>query len=159
MHQEEFIKKIVHMQQTELIAKLEHTIHSVNEKGLRAIICLIGDIEEIEKYNINTTKERLEQIREEEQQAEMERKAQEEEKRKNQPNPYRANATMQMLGHQLYCRIIEKQGFKEIDNILEARPYTSTMETAMDVFALGYIYGKRAERARRKGKKDYAKFS
>ena len=147
------------MHQAELVKKLEHTIHSVNEKGLRAIICLIDDIEEIEKYNINTTKERLEQIREEEKQAEMERKAQEEAERRNRAEALKTNETMKLLGYQYYFSAIGEKGFKEINNILKANPYTATMETAMDLFVLGHIYGKRAERARRKGKKDYAKFS
>ena len=34
--------------------------------------------------------------------------------------------------------------------ITAARKYTTTFVTAMDMFTLGYIYGKRAERARRK---------
>ena len=64
---------------------------------------------------------------------------------------------MKMLGRQFQLSIIGKQGFKEIDNILEARPYTATTQTAMDIFTLGYIYGKRAERARRKGVATIAK--
>ncbi len=141
------------MHQAELIKKLEHTIHNVNEQGLELIMCAIGNFEEIEKYNINTTKERLEQIKAEEEQEEAERQAKREAERRNKPNPYEVNETMKMLEHQCPFEIIGKQGFKEINNILEANPYTATQETAINLFTLGYIYGKRAERARRKNKK------
>lgn len=38
---------------------------------------------------------------------------------------------------------------KGIDEIAEARPYSFTIEAAADIFTLGYIYGKQAERAGR----------
>ena len=137
------------MHQAEVIKKLEHAIHNVNEQGLETIIHFISDMEKCELYNINTTKERLEQIKAKEEQEEAERR--------NRPNTYKANETMKMLVNQPYFSIIGNQGFKEIDNILEANPYTATMETAMDLFVLGHIYGKRAERARRKGVATIAK--
>ena len=40
---------------------------------------------------------------------------------------------------------------KQVRQISEARPYSFTLAAASDIFVLGYIYGKRAERARRKG--------
>lgn len=64
-------------------------------------------------------------------------------------NPYAANATMRMLGHNspvMICKPIENQ----INDVLSARPYTTTFETAMDMVMLGYITGIRAERKRRK---------
>ena len=143
---------MIPVHQAELVKKLEHTIHNVNEKGLETIIHFIGDMEKCELYNINTTKERLEQIREEEQQAEMERKAQEEAERRNRAEALKTNETMKLLGYQYYFSIIGEKGFKEINNILKANPYTATMETALDLFVLGHIYGKRAERAKRKDK-------
>ena len=63
-------------------------------------------------------------------------------------NPYAANATMKMLGHNsaaMICKPIENQ----INDVLSARPYTTTFETAMDMVMLGYITGIRAERKRR----------
>ena len=47
-------------------------------------------------------------------------------------NPYAANATMKMLGHNsaaMICKPIENQ----INDVLRARPYTTTFETAMDM--------------------------
>ena len=145
------------MHQAEVIKKLEHAIHNVNEKGLETIIHFISDMEKCELYNINTSKERLEQIKAQEEQEEAERRKRAEAERRKRPNTYESNETMKMLVNQPYFSIIGKQGFKEIDNILEARPYTATEETALDLFVLGYIYGKRAERARRKGVATIAK--
>lgn len=67
------------------------------------------------------------------------------------PNPYEKNATMGLLGKQYGVDIF--WGNDEVENaikeIAEARPHTFTLEAAADIFILGYIYGKRAERSRR----------
>ena len=63
-------------------------------------------------------------------------------------NPYEANETMKMLGHNcpgIICKPIENQ----INDVFRARPYTTTFETAIDMVMLGYITGIRAERKRR----------
>ena len=68
---------------------------------------------------------------------------------KSRKNPYAANATMKMLGHNsaaMICKPIEDQ----INDVISARPYTTTFETALDMVMLGYITGIRAERKRRK---------
>ncbi len=65
-------------------------------------------------------------------------------------NPYEANETMKLLGHQYITEIITKEAKKQMEEIAAARKYTTTFVTAMDMFVLGYIHGKRAERARRK---------
>lgn len=67
------------------------------------------------------------------------------------PNVYKKNKTMQLLGKQcmvtaFWCNDKVRKG---IDEIAEARPYSFTIGAAADIFALGYIYGKRAERSRR----------
>ena len=58
---------------------------------------------------------------------------------------------MKLLGRQrmiaaFWCNDKVRKG---IDEIAEARPYSFTIEAAADIFTLGYIYGKQAERARR----------
>lgn len=67
-------------------------------------------------------------------------------------NPYGMNETMKLLGKQ--CAAIpfwrNDEVSKEIREISEARPFHFTLEAASDIFMLGYIHGKRAERARRK---------
>ena len=70
-------------------------------------------------------------------------------------NPYTANATMKMLGHNsavMVCKPIESQ----INDVISARPYTTTFETALDMVMLGYITGIRAERKRRKESQEKA---
>lgn len=69
-------------------------------------------------------------------------------------NVYKKNKTMQLLGKQrmvtaFWCNDKVRKGINEI---AEARPYSFTIEAAADIFTLGYIYGKQAERSRRRGK-------
>ena len=68
------------------------------------------------------------------------------------PNPYRKNDTMRLLGHQ--CAVASFWGNdkvrREIEQISEARPHSFMISAASDIFMLGYIHGKRAERAKRK---------
>lgn len=67
-------------------------------------------------------------------------------------NPYEKNETMKLLGKQ--CMIdtfwCNEEVRKEIEEIAVARPYSFTNSAAADIFTLGYIHGKRTERARRK---------
>ncbi len=65
---------------------------------------------------------------------------------------YSKNRTMQMLGHQRSAKPFWQNEHvrKEIREVAEARPFSFTLEAAADIFMLGYIHGKRAERARRK---------
>lgn len=70
------------------------------------------------------------------------------------PCPYDKNDTMRMLGSQqaampFWCNDVVR---REIEEIAEARPYSFDIIAASDIFMLGYIHGKRAERARRKKK-------
>jgi len=67
-------------------------------------------------------------------------------------NIYKTNDTMRMLGKQ--CTFTPFWGNEEvkqqIKDISEGRPFSFTYDAAADIFMLGYIHGKRAERARRK---------
>lgn len=75
---------------------------------------------------------------------------------------YEINKTMEMLGHQYVFSLISKDGVAHEDfhNILDAyekKGNHSLYEVGVDAFMLGYIYGKRAERARRRNpRKDLA---
>ena len=64
---------------------------------------------------------------------------------------YEVNDTMRLLDYQCPAEIITKEARKQMGEITTARKYTTTFATTMDMFTLGYIYGKRAARARRKG--------
>ena len=68
------------------------------------------------------------------------------------PNPYEENGTMRLLGYQRSVPIFWSNDVvrEEIKHISEARKYSFTISAASDIFMLGYIHGKRAERARRK---------
>lgn len=71
------------------------------------------------------------------------------------PNPYEKNETMRLLGNQNILTVFWRNNEvrKQINQIAEARPGTFGLEVAADIFALGYIHGKRAERQRRKRNK------
>ena len=70
------------------------------------------------------------------------------------PCLYDKNDTMRMLGNQhsagpfWFNDVVQR----EIEQIFEVRPYSFEITTVSDIFMLGYIHGKRAERARRKRK-------
>lgn len=68
---------------------------------------------------------------------------------------YDANETMKMLGKQYPCKLLCEGGIaaEDFENMLDAYRKEETytrFEIAMNAFMLGYIYGKRAERERRK---------
>lgn len=65
---------------------------------------------------------------------------------------YRKNKTMFMLGKNCAANAFwgNEEVKKQINEIAEARPHHFILEAAADIFMLGYIYGKRAERARKK---------
>lgn len=70
------------------------------------------------------------------------------------PCLYDKNDTMRMLGNQhsagpfWFNDVVQR----EIKEIAEVMPHSFTITAASDIFMLGYIHGKRAERARRKRK-------
>lgn len=66
-------------------------------------------------------------------------------------NPYRKNETMKLLGKQTCEALFSDEVRKQIHDIAEARNTRFEHNAAMDVFLLGYIYGKKEERARKKG--------
>ena len=66
-------------------------------------------------------------------------------------NPYRKNETMKLLGKQTCEALFFDEARKQIHDIAEARNTRFNYNAAMDVFLLGYIYGKKEERARKKG--------
>ena len=63
---------------------------------------------------------------------------------------YRMNDTMELLGHQCTMGFA---GFDKLEDIFAAHRAKGTnnyYDVATDAFSLGYIMGKRAERAKRK---------
>lgn len=71
-------------------------------------------------------------------------------------NVYDKNKTMRLLGYQCYGDIVTEEDRLAIAEIIDAnlnspRPDISFMK--YDIFALGYIQGKRAARREKKSKK------
>lgn len=71
---------------------------------------------------------------------------------------YKMNKTMEMLGKQNYDKVIFDGGDKQhaYEDMMDAnrkcgRTYYG--DVAMDAFTLGYIYGKREERAKRRARR------
>lgn len=54
------------MNHEELLKKVETVIHHLNDDGLNFMYYLVGDMHEIEKFNINTTPERVAKIKKQE---------------------------------------------------------------------------------------------
>ena len=71
---------------------------------------------------------------------------------------YKMSETMKLLGNQCYLEIL-KDGSPELEaynDMMNARGEDSNthyVDVTLDAFVLGYIYGKRAERARRRAKR------
>ncbi len=65
-------------------------------------------------------------------------------------NPYIVNETMELLGHQCYLAVLTEDVRKQMNDVVEARNHFSISVADIDMFMLGYIHGKRDERARKK---------
>lgn len=65
---------------------------------------------------------------------------------------YDMNETMKMLGYQCSVGIIKGAPSDDFDNVLTAHRQCGSglLDLGIDMFMLGYIYGKRVERVRRK---------
>lgn len=62
---------------------------------------------------------------------------------------YEYNKTMQLLGKQYYNRMISDADLKAVNEIVDANLHAANVDThsmLMDIFAYGYIQGKRAAR-------------
>jgi CTP-dependent riboflavin kinase len=143
--QKENRKELLKMNREELLQKMTHTLNNVNDEGLQLINYFVGGTENIEKYNINTTADRLAEIK----QQEAEEKARKEEARRNKPSVYTLNNTMRLLGKQcvFYALDTYRGMFEEV---MAAHPHEGTFDICIDMFSLGIICGKRIERKNRK---------
>ena len=68
---------------------------------------------------------------------------------------YNENETMKLIGHQCTYGLIIGDGIakNDFENVIEAhkkQPKCTLFDIGIDMFMLGYIYGKRAERKGRK---------
>lgn len=65
-------------------------------------------------------------------------------------NVYDKNATMKLLGYQYFNKILSNDSYHAMQDLIKARPGESNKDMAYDCFTLGYIYGKRAERRKKR---------
>ena len=72
-------------------------------------------------------------------------------------NRYSTNETMKLLGKQYHSTTIDTEIYSKIKDIMHAHNFNDTLINAFDlgmmgpdIFMLGYIYGKRAERAKKR---------
>lgn len=146
------------MNRVEALKKVEELMHDMNNDGLVFMYQLAESIRENEKYNINTPLERIEQIKEtgaknraiEE---EARRAAIEERRTFESTFIYDRNDTMKLLGKQetYFFLGLDTEPGQQFNEIKEAHRYDFNYNLALDAFSLGIIWGKRTERAKRKG--------
>lgn len=135
------------MEREEILNNFIEELHNTNLEGLKLVVRLIGEISKVEKYNINTSPERIAEIEEEERQQSACKK----ERKENRVNPYHKNQTMRMIGRHSFGAFEE---FREMfTDVAKARPYEGTFDICLDMFTLGIICGKRIDRRRRNGMK------
>lgn len=63
---------------------------------------------------------------------------------------YDANDTMRMIGYQQVPEIFTSGARRQINEVLDVRKSEITFDAAIEMFIIGFIHGKRAERIRRK---------
>lgn len=63
---------------------------------------------------------------------------------------YDANDTMRMIGYQQVQEIFTSGARRQINEVLDVRKSEITFDAAIEMFIIGFIHGKRAERIRRK---------
>lgn len=133
------------MDREKVIRKWVEELNNTNNEGLELLTKLFGGISRNERYNINTTPERIKELKA--------IKAQEEEKerldRMNRPSPYSLNPTMKLLGYQYIFGHIDRYR-NMYDEVAQAHPHEGTYDICIDMFSLGIICGKRMDRQRRK---------
>ena len=130
----------------ELISSLQKQAEQLSKEQLESVINYIKVMKAPTEKQTN----------EEEQTSNFFKKWREEAKALENIPMYQRNATMFMLGKQPFP-VCEGQLLEDYNNIKSAHrdfiPYNGVYDFGRHMYQLGFIYGKRAERARRKGKK------
>lgn len=151
--------------------KLIEMINNLNENGIELILKCFNGINENEKYNINTTTERLAELqRVEEQKAEQEKAIQEAEIEKAIRERAKANRDrMKDIKNSLTGK--EKNLIEEISKVKPGSYDMYTNEVMLfadihnnnlingstDIFNYGFLKGQRAEKARQKRLREKAR--
>jgi hypothetical protein len=143
---------------------IENMLQNLNENGLSHLANLFGDMDTKERYNKNTTQERLEELKQIEEQKENQRKINYE------------NESMKKAGEE-YDRIKtsksalmgrEKHFFEQIEGVKVSERYymkywelsllydiynNNLINGCLAIFKYGLLKGQRAEQNRRRSKK------
>lgn len=154
------------MTETDMLKKWQDILPALNADGLKLLEHFIGrlisgndryttaDSDRLQKYR-QREKERAEadaKEQEEFMQRQKEIKARETERTAFEAiSLYQRNRTMEMLGHQDLAMIFCDEEIKELfEDLRAAHKYDFSFNNAVDGFLLGFLCGKRKERARRK---------
>ena len=136
-----------------LLQSITEALQELNTDALQLIdSCFIQTIKGSERYSINTTEERLEELKAAA--AEREKKQEEEKKQLEEikENRYKLNPTMIMLGNSSYWSYCFPYGkyHSFLHDVIQARPFETTLDAAIDIFSIGMICGIKEQRSRAK---------
>ena len=151
--------------------KLIEMINNLNENGIELMLKCFNGINENEKYNINTTTERLAEIQRIEKQKEEQEKATQEIERENALRE-RARANRERM-KDIKASLTGKEK-KLIETINKVKPGSYNMYShevmlfadihnnnlingSTDIFNYGFLKGQRAEKARQKELREKAR--
>lgn len=145
--------------------RMENMLNNLNEEGLNLVLKTFEGMDKLEKYNISTSNERVEELKRIEAQKEDQELKQWEEERKKERYE-RAKAEYAMRKERKAALIgKEKRFFEVIENVKVESRYTmkywemvllaetynhNLINGSYDIFRYGYLKGQRAEIAKRK---------
>lgn len=145
--------------------RMENMLNNLNEEGLNLVLKTFEGMDKLEKYNISTSNERVEELKRiEAQKEEQELKQREEESKKEHYE--RANAVWKMQKKRKASLTgKDKKIIESIESLSINKYYqlsgdemalfynlydNSLLSGCYDIFRYGYLKGQRAERAKRK---------
>lgn len=145
------------MDERELREKWHRKLEALNEDGVKFLDYLMGDIVNIEKYTTKDEK-RLQELKEQEakeraEEATRKREAEAQRKAFESTPVWERNSTMGLIWKQRTYDIMPfgSKARRQFNDIRDAHKYDFNFDLAVEAFSLGVIWGKRMERARKKG--------
>lgn len=133
--------------------QLIQMINNLNENGIDSLLYFFGDMDKKERYNINTTPERVAELKQMEEQEKAEREAEKAvrdslifSEREQLKKEYQKE--FEMIGNQ-NAFMSQREILFAIDKVNE---YESEFMKILSSYNWGYIQGVKAERARKKAR-------
>lgn len=144
--------------------RLDQMINNLNENGINTLLYLFGDFDKIERYNINTTPERIAELQQIEKQRDEQEKANREAEREKASFERAQAEYRRQEEFKASLTGKEKRFFEVVDGIkpggycmnysemmLLADAYNNNLiDGSYDIFKYGFLKGQRSERAKRK---------